>query len=268
MIVRDYDGPAVPIAPTISQSTPCPGCGYDLKGLRLDGRCPECGRPTIDTFGRPLGSTNGHVLAELLGIAGRGLVWLIVATLMAAVVRRAGPLAMGVILLPPGVLAAGVWLACVGRLVLRGRHVLAVANRFALADPVEAAWRPWAVGAGVSVLAAAAALLGAGDVVFGSAGLAVAFLCLGAAATWVAAATQQLVHQSALPDVSAGATAGVAAAFLLAAAATLVPMPFLGQWEGLLARLAGATLAVAVYFVSFLHLNERLRRGQGPVSSL
>ena len=258
----------LPIAPTISESTPCPGCGYDLKGLRLDGRCPECGRPTIETFGRPLGSANGHVLAELLGVSGRGLGWLIVATLMAAVVRRASPMSIGPFVLPPGAIAGLVWAICVVRPTLRAGHALSIAHRFALADPVEAAWRPWAIGAGVSALAGAAALLGANDVLVGSAGLAVAFACLGAAATWAAASTRQLVHQSALPDTSPNATLGIAVAYAIGAGFTLVPLPMLGPWDGLLVRFSGATMAVLVYFVSFLHLNERLRRGQGPVSSL
>ena len=30
--------------PLIAEDRACDGCGYNLRGLRLDGRCPECGR--------------------------------------------------------------------------------------------------------------------------------------------------------------------------------------------------------------------------------
>ncbi|MGE4606881.1 MAG: hypothetical protein AAEJ52_09085 [Myxococcota bacterium] len=35
---------------TIGRSFPCRGCRYDLRGLTLDTRCPECGKPVADTF--------------------------------------------------------------------------------------------------------------------------------------------------------------------------------------------------------------------------
>lgn len=31
----------------IERSAGCSGCGYDLRGLGLEGRCPECGRPVM-----------------------------------------------------------------------------------------------------------------------------------------------------------------------------------------------------------------------------
>lgn len=55
--------PAPRVALRIEHDVPCPDCGYNLRGLRLDGRCPECGRPTIDTFAKPLRAQTG-VLAE------------------------------------------------------------------------------------------------------------------------------------------------------------------------------------------------------------
>src|SRR5690606_16268158 len=58
-------GPPQRVALRIEQDVPCPDCGYNLRGLRMDGRCPECGRPTIDTFARPLRAATG-VLAEMM----------------------------------------------------------------------------------------------------------------------------------------------------------------------------------------------------------
>ena len=48
------DDPRQPAAvggPTdVSQDMPCLGCGYNLRGLRSDGRCPECGKPVRHTL--------------------------------------------------------------------------------------------------------------------------------------------------------------------------------------------------------------------------
>jgi hypothetical protein len=43
--------PASPGSQTILVDTPCRQCGYSLRSLPIDGRCPECGRPVIDSFG-------------------------------------------------------------------------------------------------------------------------------------------------------------------------------------------------------------------------
>ena len=36
-----------PPVETIDLDTPCPGCGYNLRGLTWGGRCPECARRTV-----------------------------------------------------------------------------------------------------------------------------------------------------------------------------------------------------------------------------
>jgi hypothetical protein len=34
----------------ISNNLPCRKCSYNLRGLKFDGRCPECGEPIRDSF--------------------------------------------------------------------------------------------------------------------------------------------------------------------------------------------------------------------------
>jgi uncharacterized repeat protein (TIGR04138 family) len=36
--------------PDINEDEPCPWCGYNLRGLREGGRCPECGKPIPPMF--------------------------------------------------------------------------------------------------------------------------------------------------------------------------------------------------------------------------
>lgn len=42
---------AVAEIPSLHESTPCVRCGYDLRGLRIDRVCPECGTPVAHTLG-------------------------------------------------------------------------------------------------------------------------------------------------------------------------------------------------------------------------
>jgi uncharacterized repeat protein (TIGR04138 family) len=41
--------------PTIFDDCPCVGCEYNLRGLGVDQRCPECGAPIVQTLRRILG---------------------------------------------------------------------------------------------------------------------------------------------------------------------------------------------------------------------
>lgn len=36
--------------PTVEPDCPCRGCGYNLRGLRFDGNCPECASPVSRTL--------------------------------------------------------------------------------------------------------------------------------------------------------------------------------------------------------------------------
>ena len=68
--------PSARVALRIEQDTPCPGCGYNLRGLRLDARCPECGRATIDTFARPVGAPDGEAVERMLKLPIKGMLGL------------------------------------------------------------------------------------------------------------------------------------------------------------------------------------------------
>lgn len=74
---RDAPPNAPRVALRIEEDVECPDCGYNLRGLRMDGRCPECGRPTIDTFARPLRAATGVLAEEMLRRPGGLLVQLL-----------------------------------------------------------------------------------------------------------------------------------------------------------------------------------------------
>src|SRR5688500_2739644 len=103
--------PAPRVALRIEHDVPCPDCGYNLRGLRLDGKCPECGRPTIDTFARPLRAATGVLAERMIRRAAAMLLillaWWIASGLalaqLPAVIARPGYLAVSVL--------AGLWLS-------------------------------------------------------------------------------------------------------------------------------------------------------------
>ena len=74
---RDAPPNAPKLALRIEDDVACPACGYNLRGLRMDGRCPECGRPAIDTFARPLRAYTGGVAEEMVRRPGGLLVILL-----------------------------------------------------------------------------------------------------------------------------------------------------------------------------------------------
>ena len=61
-----------PVTPwPIERTTPCLRCGYDLKGLRVDGTCPECGTDNSISYSRHTNANavSGMAIASLvLGI--------------------------------------------------------------------------------------------------------------------------------------------------------------------------------------------------------
>jgi hypothetical protein len=47
-----YPPPITPTGP-VNEGLACIGCGYNLRGLSHEGRCPECGRAVTDSALRP-----------------------------------------------------------------------------------------------------------------------------------------------------------------------------------------------------------------------
>jgi len=48
----------------------CVSCGYDLSAQMISGRCPECGTPVVNTFGRQGQPQSGKAIASMVvGIA-------------------------------------------------------------------------------------------------------------------------------------------------------------------------------------------------------
>ena len=76
--MRDDPPPGVAL---IDRPLACTACGYNLFGLRRDGRCPECGTPALDSLRRPAGLLLRPDLDVLLAGAG----WLAAATLLVPV---------------------------------------------------------------------------------------------------------------------------------------------------------------------------------------
>ena len=93
------DDPRQPAAvggPTdVSQDMPCLGCGYNLRGLRSDGRCPECGKPVRHTLDGDLLSFGPRAYLRKLR---RGVLLLLIAFMGSALDGGMGLLSYGVLL--------------------------------------------------------------------------------------------------------------------------------------------------------------------------
>jgi hypothetical protein len=72
------------VGTVIAPSVDCRGCGYDLQGLRVDGRCPECGAPLAPTIEALLDPATARLprLANPRGV-GNALWWLTVILVVA-----------------------------------------------------------------------------------------------------------------------------------------------------------------------------------------
>ena len=272
-MTRSYDAPVDTqpshgrIALRIEQDTPCPDCGYNLRGMRLDARCPECGRPTIDTFSRPLGAGDGEFAERLvrrpagavLGLAAVGFFADALAVLPATRTALAAAL----------VVVAGDALL----VVLRGFADVRQARGWDVGSAVEDVAGHWRAALLVAALAAvalpAAALWGgaadfptsaAAGALFGVASLALlAALALGG--TSVATLLKRFSHgHDARPLVG---VVVACAAVLLASAA----VPILDRRLAVIAGVGGL-VGLAGLLVSWLVLVNRLRVAQGSIASL
>ena len=255
------------IALRIEGDTPCPGCGYNLRGLRLDARCPECGRPTADTFSRPLAGSDGFVAGEMLGIAGR---WTLLAVLAGALalVQRQVPGELGPV--PTYAVAAGILLVAGYRTGRRFLTLAAVARRYALGAHVRPAW-----GAFRLLVPAAAGLAAVGVVVAADRGGVASRAALGAVAVLTAAIgfVAGRAATGLLGDAASRATVGgggwvLGAAGLVVVAGVAVPLAGvpIGVRVGVRAGVVG--LGLLVWFGGWRRYEEALRVGSGPVTGL
>lgn len=69
----DAKRPGAAAQSTVSSSLPCVSCGYDLNGLKVDGRCPECGEAIERSVG---GDPLEYANAKWLNTITRGVVLL------------------------------------------------------------------------------------------------------------------------------------------------------------------------------------------------
>ena len=96
---RDAPPNAPKLALRIENDISCPACGYNLRGLKMDGRCPECGRPAIDTFARPLRAFTGALAEEMIRRPGGLLVILLAWWIIFSATAALAPAAARVLLL-------------------------------------------------------------------------------------------------------------------------------------------------------------------------
>ena len=257
------------IALRIEQDTPCPDCGYNLRGMRLDARCPECGRPTIDTFARPLGAGDGEFAERLVKRPAVGVLWL----------ALLGFAADALPLVPAeasrGVLVAGlvVVTAVAALTVARAFRDVRQARAWDVGAVIEGAIGYWvvalALSSTVAVGLAATALLGevpnfptsaVACVMFVVAAIACA-AALAVGGSSIATLLKRFGHGRDARPVAAALVAG--AVVLLASSA----VPVSGALLALVA-LGGGLAGLLTLLVAWLILLNRLRVAQGSVVSL
>ena len=253
--------PAPRIALRIERDTPCPGCGYNLRGLRLDGRCPECGRAAIDTFARPLAGIDGHLCGEMLGIAGR----LLIVACLGALAVLAVPARARVGGLPLSYFAALPIAVPAGLLGLRAWRMARLAGRYRLAEAVRAARGTWPALATVTAVAPAMAILTDDPAGIGRAAAFGGVALLGFLAA--TAATTTLRRNAVRATVGYGPIVLPACA-VAAGVVGVVPMPWFGTVDGLAARAGGCVVVLLISWRVWLVYGEALRRGSGPVSGM
>lgn len=89
-------------AAVVRRGVECRNCRYDLRGIRADGRCPECGLAVWESI-RAAVDPKAAALPQLRNPAavGDGLLWLMVCILIAALLVMARPVALALETLDP-----------------------------------------------------------------------------------------------------------------------------------------------------------------------
>lgn len=136
-MTETMQAPAAIKADVVGDDLPCYRCGYNVRGLASDGRCPECAASVGETLHRRAATTlaGGFLPLEmsdprwvrrlatactLLLIAGTGLL----ATHVLSIFELQVPMAVSVpiFLTPCALLVAGVWMLGAGEPTHAGRR--------------------------------------------------------------------------------------------------------------------------------------------------
>ena len=257
------------IALRIEQDTPCPDCGYNLRGMRLDGRCPECGRPTIDTFARPLGAGDGEFAERLVKRPAAAVLWLALlgfaADALPLVPAEAAFAGLMLALVAAGVNAFLIVLKAFGD-VRQGRAW----DVGAAVDDVAGTWRAALLVAALAAVALPAAALFGGVANFPTSAAAGALFGVASLATLAALALGGVSIATLLKRFGHGRDARPVAAALVAGAIVLLAAAAVPVSNGPLALVAlgGGFAGLLTLLVAWLILLNRLRVAQGSVVSL
>lgn len=265
---RDAPPNAPKVALRIENDVACPACGYNLRGLRMDGRCPECGRPTIDTFARPLRAFTGALAEEMVRRPGGLLV-----ILLAWWIIFCSAAAVGAGLRQFLLIGAGVGLAPMLLIVLLRTSRLRRATNFRRGGsgrPLQEVSILWfslcALATALGLAQIGLALLWPREIerILWLAMILAACACAAGAQLLAAHASITVLRRLAL-EAPAGAIAVIAAGLAALIAMCLAPLN-----DGLFIslRVLGALLALTAWIAGCVWLLSGLRQAQGSVVSI
>jgi hypothetical protein len=264
---RDAPPNAPKLALRIEDDVVCPACGYNLRGLRMDGRCPECGRPAIDTFARPLRAYTGGLAEEMIRRPGGLLVILLVWWIIFSAAAGAAGLRHVVLF------GAAAGLAPMMLIILARTNQLRRATnhrRGGSGRPLQAIAMLWfalcalAVGLGLAHIGLALFWSGELEMIFWAGIILVACVSAAGAQLLSAQASITVLRRLAL-QAPAGATVVIASGLIVVIAVGLVP---LNDGLFLSLRVLGAVLGLITWISGCVWLLSCLRQAQGSVVSI
>ena len=264
---RDAPPNAPKVALRIENDVSCPACGYNLRGLRMDGRCPECGRPAIDTFARPLRAFTGALAEEMVRRPGGLLVILLVWWVIFS--AAAGAAALRYVVL----IGAAAGLAPLMLIVLgRANQLRRATNRRrgGSGRPLQQIAALWfslcalAVALGLAHIGLALFWTGELEMIFWAGMIFAACACSAGAQLLAAQASITILRRLAL-EAPAAAVGVVGAGLAVLITVGLAPLN-----DGLFIslRVLGAVLALILWLGGCVWLLSSLRQAQGSVVSI